>query len=255
MALSLDVVGLPVPDVDAACVFYRSAFSFPVREAAGSIRLDLRGAGQLELQPADGPATAGAGGRVLNLVVAQPSEVEALVAAAARHGATVLKPAKKGFFGGFTAVVRAPDGTVWKLAAPTKKDTGPAADPPVPTEVVTILGVARPKVSAAFYTALGMTVDRDYGTTFVDFRFRPGSVRLGLMPGRELAKDAGTDLGDAGSAPLVCRAGSADEVDALLAAVAPAGGRIVAPAAELPAGGHGGRFTDPDGFPWSVASG
>ncbi|MFC7586128.1 hypothetical protein ACFQYP_22075 [Nonomuraea antimicrobica] len=62
-------------------------------------------------------------------MVSQPSEVESLLHAAVRGGAKVLKPAKRSLFAGFSAVYQAPDGAVWKLAAPTRKDTGPAGEP------------------------------------------------------------------------------------------------------------------------------
>ncbi|MGA5440141.1 hypothetical protein ACPCKW_11535 [Streptomyces griseoincarnatus] len=42
-----------------------------------------------------------------------PAQVKALLDTASAHGATVLKPAGKEFFGEFTAVHRAPDGAVW----------------------------------------------------------------------------------------------------------------------------------------------
>ena len=51
----------------------------------------------------------------------------------------------------------------------------------------------------------------------------------------------------------VCRAGSRDEVDSLLAAAAAAGGDVVVAAGETE-DGYGGRFTDPDGVPWQVTS-
>src|SRR5699024_3265537 len=109
-------------------------------------------------------------GYTLNYTVDQPSEVESVMALAAKAGAEVLKPAKKSLFAGVSAVFRAPEGTVWKIAAPTRKDTGPAGHPPKPTEVVVILGVAAPKASRDFYVSLGMDVDRDYGNKFIDFK-------------------------------------------------------------------------------------
>ncbi|MGC7096964.1 VOC family protein [Amycolatopsis lurida] len=177
---------------------------------------------------------------VLTYVVDQPSEVEAVLATAVRHGAKVLKPAKKSLFAGYAAVCQAPDGSVWKLTAPTKKDTGPAANPPVPTELVAILGVADPKASKAFYEALGMKVDRDYGAKFIDFQLTPGRPRLGLMNRAALVKDAGAD---SSRATLTCLVDSRPAVDAMLAAAESAGGRIT---------DADGEFTDPDGYRWKV---
>ena len=264
LTMELDEVALGVPDVPAARRFYTAAFSSDAAGLGDHVGIDLHGAGRLSLHDVAalaagagaGPATSGFRGYVMSYVVDQPSEVEAVLAAAVAGGATVLKPAKKALFAGFTAVFRAPDGAVWKLAAATRKDTGPAGQPPRPTEVGALLGVAEPKASAAFYAALGMTVDRDYGSKYVDFRLPAGSFRLGLMPRKALAKDAGVDDDGAGFRAVVLdrRAGSRAEVDALLAAAVAAGGRLAVAAAEAE-GGCAGYLADPDGFVWRVAAG
>lgn len=264
MTLSLDAVAIGTPEVEAAQVFYKTAFS-PAADADGrQVTLDLHGAGQVELHGADAlatdagaeSATMGFRGYVLNLIVGQPSEVETLLDAAVQGGAKVLKPAKKGLFGGFSAVYRAPDGAIWKLSAPTKKDTGPAADPPRATEFVTLLGVAEPKAAKAFYESLGMTADRDYGNKFVDFSLVAGKPRLGLMPRKALAKDAGVDEDGTGFRSLVLhhRVGSREEVDSALASAVSAGGEIAAAAGEARSGEYAGHFTDPDGFLWRVTA-
>ncbi|MBN6034707.1 glyoxalase [Amycolatopsis sp. 195334CR] len=195
---------------------------------------DLRLADQVvaEVQGPDG------GLCVLTYVVDQPSEVETVLATAVRHGAQVLKPPKKSLFAGFAASCRAPGGSVWKLTAPTRKDTGPAAESPSPTELVAILGVADPPASKAFYEALGMKVDRDYGAKFIDFQLTPGLPRLGLMNRAALAKDAG-----AGASPavLTCTVDSRSAVEAILTTANSAGGRSA-----------DGEFTDPDGYLWKV---
>ncbi len=232
MSFAISSVQIDVADVAAAQRYYETALAATAAPAGpdGRVRLDLRGAGILELSPAEGTASDGFSGVVLNCIVAQPAEVAALVDAAAAAGATVLKPAKKGFFGGFTAVVRAPDGSVWKIAAPTKKDTGPAATPPTPTELVAIAGVEDPKASKASYEKLGLEVERDYGSKFVDFTREPGTWRLGLMPPKELAKDAGVDV------PQRAKAGDGRV-------------RLVARAGSLPDG-----FVDVDGHHWVAGS-
>lgn len=263
MMLSLDVITLGVPDVHAAHVFYTAAFSPAATDYGEFVDLDMHGTGHVGLYgtgalaaEADAePDTSGFRGYILSCIVSQPSEVEALLDAAAQNGAKVLKPAKKGLFGGFHAVYQAPDGAIWKLSAAAKKDTGPAADPPLPTEAIVILGVAEPKASAAFYAALGLTVDRDYGNKFVDFQLTPGACRLGLMPRKELAKDAGVDADGSGFRAVVLhrRAESREEVDALLAAAVAVGGRVAVAAAETSWGGYSGHFADLDGNLWKVA--
>lgn len=262
MTLSLDEIALGVPDVQAAHAFYATVLG-----AGGdgeNARIDLHGTGAVGLQRVDTlaananaePSTSGFRGYVVSYVVRQPSEVEALTAAAVQGGARVLKAPKKSLFGAFSAVCQAPDGSVWKLAAPTKKDTGAPAEPPRPTETVVILGVADPKASRAFYAALGMTVDRDYGSKYVDFRATPGTCRLGLMRRTALAKDAGVDADGSGFRAVVFdhRAESRAELDALLATVPPAGGHVTVAASEREAGGCRAQFTDLDGHIWNVAS-
>lgn len=264
MTLSLDVVTLGVPDVDAAHRFYTAAFSPTAVDHGGFVDIDLHGTGHLGLYGTDAlsaeahtdPATTGFRGYVLTYIVDQPSDLDAVVEAAVDAGARVIKPAKKRLFGEYSAVFEAPDGAIWKPAAATKKDTGPAAKPPVPTETAALLGVAEPKASKDFYAALGMIVDRDYGNKYVDFRPAPGTSRLGLMPRDALAKDVGVDEEGSGFGAVVLhrRAESPAEVDAVLAAAVSAGGHVTVPAEEADWGGYGGHFADPDGFLWKVAS-
>ncbi|MDA0637535.1 VOC family protein [Nonomuraea sp. MCN248] len=260
-ALTLDVVTLGAPEPHAARDFYSTTFSAATADDGDSVNLDLHGTGRLTLSAAEGlaadagaePATAGFRGYVITCVVNQPTEVRALMDAAVRGGAEVLKPAKKALFGSFSGAFRAPDGAIWKLAAATGKDTGPAAESPAPTETTLILGVAAPKASKAFYEALGMPVDRDYGSKYIDFHPAEAAVRLCLMERGVLARDAGTTRDGDGfpSMVLTHTAESPEQVDALLAAAAAAGGRITVPAAPT-AQGYAGSFTDPDGFWWRV---
>ncbi|CAM2888290.1 VOC family protein [Prescottella defluvii] len=257
MALSLDIVTIGTPQVDAAQNFYASAFSSPFIGDGDTARLDLHGTGQLAVHQAaaDSGAIPGFRGYVLSTIVDRPAEVRALLDAATARGATVVKPAKKALFGEFAAVYRAPDGTVWKLAAASKKDTDPVPDPPEPIETAVFLGVAEPKASKMFYEALGMRADRDYGDRFVDFTIAGGVCRLGLLPRKALAKDVGVDdRGDSGALVLTHTARSRDDVDALLTAADSAGGRVVAAAAPTDGGGYTGRFTDPDGYHWNIAA-
>ncbi len=262
MALSVDIITIGVPRVEAARAFYTSAFSATAADDDHTASLDLHGTGRLALHQIDAlatdcdtnPATSGFRGYVLSSIVNQPAEVRALLGAAAAKGAAVVKPAKKELFGEFTAAYQAPDGVVWKLSAAAKKDSGLVPDPPKPTETAVYLGVAKPKTSKVFYETLGMGIDRDYGDKFVDFAVADGVCRLGLLPRKALAKDVGVDGNGDGFSALVLthRVASRDDVDALLAAAGSAGGRIVASAARTDQGGYAGHFTDPDGYHWRV---
>ncbi|WP_211228494.1 VOC family protein [Glycomyces tenuis] len=261
--LSLDVITLGTPDVRAAHDFYTGVLAPLVADYGEWVDLDMHGTGHVGLYGTENlAADAGAEGApsgfrgyVVSYVLKQPSEVEAVVEAAGRHGAKVLKPAKKALFGAFSGVFEAPDGSIWKVSAPTKKDTGPAGEPPVPTETAALLGVAEPKRSKTFYETLGMTTDRDYGDQYIDFLPAAGTCRFGLMTRAALAKDVGADEGGAGFRAVAFNrtAASRADVDALMERADAAGGRIATPAVEQEWGGYSGHFTDPDGFLWKVA--
>lgn len=77
-------------------------------------------------------------------------------------GATPLKPAKKGFWG-YGGVVRAPDGTIWKVATSSKKDTGPATRQI--DDIVLLLGVADVGASKRFYVGRGLAVGGALGAS------------------------------------------------------------------------------------------
>jgi catechol 2,3-dioxygenase-like lactoylglutathione lyase family enzyme len=132
---SIDSLTLEVPDPTAANAFYAAAFG-----------LD----GQVAVRASD-VATTGFRGFTLSLVVSQPATVDRLVGAALDAGATPLKPAKKGFWG-YGGVIQAPDGTIWKVATSSKKDTGLATRQI--DEIVLLLGVADvPQASGSTSTA------------------------------------------------------------------------------------------------------
>src|SRR5437868_2297440 len=138
---SIESLTLEVPDATAANAFYTAAFG-----------LD----NQVALRASDAPTT-GFRGFTLSLVVSQPATVDGLIGAALDAGATPLKPAKKGFWG-YGGVVHAPDGTIWKVATSSKKDTGPATRRI--DEIVLLLGVADVAMSKRFYVDRGLTVAR-----------------------------------------------------------------------------------------------
>ncbi|GAB3144236.1 glyoxalase [Microbispora hainanensis] len=200
---SLESVILEVPDPEAADAFY-----------------DAFGLGPyVDVRASDAPAT-GFRGFALSLVVSQPGDVDAFVGAALDAGATTLKPATKGFWG-YGGVVRAPDGTICKIATSNKKDTGPAVRHI--DHVTLLLGVADVKASRRFYVDRGLTVAKSFGGKYVEFDTPASAVTLALYPRRALAKDAGVPQEGAGSHRIVI-------------------------------GGAAGPFTDPDGFVWEAAS-
>ena len=115
------------------------------------------------------------------------------------------------------------------------------------------LGVADFERSVRFYTeVLGLVrLNRDADVAF----FELGRTWLALYPRPLLAADAGVPDDGAGFArfSLAHNVRQPEEVDALLAAVAAGGARIVKPASKAEWGGRTGYFADPDGFLWEVA--
>jgi uncharacterized glyoxalase superfamily protein PhnB len=198
---AIDHVTLEVPDAAGAETYYKSAF-----EMLGDT---------VRVRESHEP-TGGFRGFTLSLIVSQPSTVNSLVRSALDAGATELKPAQKSFWG-YGGVVRAPDGTIWKVASSSKRDTGPA-DRQV-DRVALLLGVADVKATKRFYVERGLDVGKSFGSKYVEFDSPGSAVQLALYGRRALAKDAGVDPDGTGSHRLA----------------------IV---------GDRGTFTDPDGFAW-----
>lgn len=202
---SIDSIIIEAADPDAARAFYADAFGL-------GDRLHVRA-------PADDAPSSGFRGFTLSLVVGQPSTVDALVAAAREHGATTIKDPKKSFWG-YGATLRAPDGTLWKIATSAKKDQSPATR--AIDDVVLLLGVADVKASKRFYADRGFAVAKSFGGKYAEFEAPENTIKLALYGRKALAKDAGVPEDGTGSH------------------------RIIINNADAP-------FTDPDGFAWAPA--
>ena len=205
---SIESVTLEVADITAADRFCTAAFGLGT---------------QVRLRASEAPTTGFRGftlSLTLSLTVSQPATVKGLISAALDAGATPLKPAAKSFWG-YGGVVRAPDGTIWKVATSEKKDTGPATRQI--DKIVLLLGVADVAASKEYYVDRGLAVAKSFGRKYVEFGTAPGPVKLALYGRRALAKDAGVPPDGTGSHRLIV-------------------------------GGDAGPFTDPDGFGWEAAS-
>jgi predicted lactoylglutathione lyase len=201
---AIESVILEAPDPVAAEAFYTAAFGLGDR---------------LRLRTSQAP-TAGFRGYVLSLVVSQPSTVDGFIGAALDGGATMLKPAKKGFWG-YGGVIQAPDGAIWKVATGAKKDTGPATREI--DEFVLLLGVENVKATKQFYLDRGLAVAKSFGSKYVEFDTKSAPVKFGLYSRRFAAKDAGVTPEGNGSHRIVIGTGA------------------------------GPDFMDPDGFAWEAA--
>ena len=264
--LSIDALTLGVPDVGAAKAFYTTGFALPVladHEQFVSLGLGPH-AGTLGLYAVDALAadaqTAADGtgfrGYTISYLVEQPAAVDLILDRATTAGAQVIKPAKKSMWGGYSAVVQAPDGALWKLATPQKKGE-PVADIPEPTDVAVLIGVADVKRSKAFYEAVGMTVGKSFGGKYVDFASADGADTLALYRREALAEDAGVPpAGEGFQAMVLYRiAETPAQVDGILEAGAAHGGEVAVKPKRAEPGGYAGHLADPDGFLWKVACG
>jgi predicted lactoylglutathione lyase len=200
---SIESITLEVPDPSSAQAFYASAFGLE---------------SQLGLRASHAP-TSGFRGFTLSLVVSQPATVDGLIGAALDAGAEALKPVAKSFWG-YGGVVRAPDGTIWKVATSAKKDSGPAARQI--DQIVLLLGVEDVAASKRFYVEHGLAVGKSFLSKYVEFDAPSSPIKLALYRRRALAKDAGVSPDGTGSH------------------------RIVIDSDAEP-------FTDPDGFAWETA--
>lgn len=196
-------VTLEVPDTTAAEAFHAAAFG-----------LD----GKVCVRASQAP-TNGFRGFTLSLVVAQPGTVDSLVGTALQAGATSLKPVSKGLWG-YGGVVRAPDGTIWKVATSSKKNSGPVTREV--DDMVLLLGVSDVKATKQFYVDHGLTVAKSFGSKYVQFDAPSSRIKLALYGRRALAKDAGVAVDGDGSHRIAITC-------------------------------DGGPFTDPDGFVWESA--
>ena len=169
---AIDSVILEAPDAAAAESFYTTAFDLGDR---------------LRVRTSQAPTT-GFRGYVLSLVVAQPGNVDALFNAAVDSGATIIKPAKKSFWG-YGGVLQAPDGAIWKIATSEKKDSKPVTRDI--DSVVVLLGVEDVKATKQFYVEQGLGVAKSFGSKYVEFATGSSAIKLALYTRRAAAKDAG----------------------------------------------------------------
>lgn len=200
---SIDHITLDTSDPAAAELFYKEAFGLST---------------QVRLHEA-APPTSGFRGFTVSLLVAQPSDADALLQAALGAGATSLKPASKSMWG-YGGVVQSPDGSIWKVATSKKKDTGPVSHDI--ERIVLLVGVDDVSASKRFYADCGFSVGKSFGPMYAEFEMDSSPIKLALNRHKALAKDAGVPAEGCGSHRLM----------------------IV---------GDVGALSDPDGFTWESA--
>ena len=113
----------------------------------------------------------------------------------------------------------APDGTIWKVATSSKKNTGPATRQI--DDFVLLLGVDDVTASKRFYVDRGLTVAKSFGGKYVEFATPSSPVKLALYRRRALPRTPVSPPDGTGSHRIAI-------------------------------GSEAGPFTDPDGFAWEA---
>lgn len=191
---------LETPDAPTAEAFLRATFGpdLPVRA-----------------RTTDAPST-GFRGFVIGVDLPSPTAVDAVVTRALAAGATTVKAAEPQPWGGYSGVLRAPDGTLWKVATAASEGGGSTA--PTIDRVVLLLGVADLAASAQGYADRGFVIAKSYGP-YVELDPEGGAVTVGLYERAGLAAELGVSAEGSGSPRLAI-------------------------------GGEGEAFVDLDGFAW-----
>ena len=123
----LHFITFATPDLDRARAFYKDGLGWePLMDVPGEIlffqvapglMLGLFDAEKFDQDLAGGMQTTGVSGVTLSHNVGSPDEVSSTIDALLKAGATLIKPAQAGAFGGiFHGHVKDPNGIVWEIA-------------------------------------------------------------------------------------------------------------------------------------------
>lgn len=127
----ITVLTLAVDDLERSVAFYRDGLGFPTRGIIGGefengavAFFNLESGLKLALWPrmslsADSGLPAGTRGQLefsLAHNVSSEQEVEAVLRQAEQAGASVVKPARRTFYGGYAGYFQDPDGHLWEVA-------------------------------------------------------------------------------------------------------------------------------------------
>jgi uncharacterized glyoxalase superfamily protein PhnB len=276
MNMQISAVTLGVQDTARSARFYREGLGCALEADHGEfVALSLGdGSSTVALYRRDalaadaGVAPHGSGfpDFTLSFIVDSAAGVDDVLASAERAGATITKPAKRQFWGGYSGYFTDPDGYHWKVASPSgpplvrRRSPGHVpTDEPAPTkpqETAVTIGVKDIKRVRQFYSeGLACPVDKGY-SKFVSFKHGTGSSTFALYTRDALAADAGVAADGSGFRGFTLShiVESTQRVDEVLAAAQRAGGEITKPPEDAPWGGYSGYLTDPNGTLWKVAS-
>lgn len=130
----ISMITLGVSDLATSVKFYRDGLGFPKMESPPEVAfftlngswLGLYGRHALAEDATVSPEGSGFGGFTLSHNVASEAEVEQVIAQAVSAGATLVKPAQKVFWGGYSGYFKDPDGYLWEVAYNPLFWVGPA---------------------------------------------------------------------------------------------------------------------------------
>ena len=127
----ISLITLGVSDLERSVAFYRDGLGLPTDgiigqefehgavaffPLAGGLRLALWAQADLAFDTGLQAAPVSPTGFALAHNVLRRSEVDAVMAAAGRAGASVVKPAQDTFYGGYAGYFQDPDGHLWEVA-------------------------------------------------------------------------------------------------------------------------------------------
>ncbi|WP_374390983.1 VOC family protein [Tabrizicola sp.] len=127
----ISLITLGVSDLERSVAFYRDGLELPTDgiigqefehgavaffPLAGGLRLALWAQADLAFDTGLQAAPVSPTGFALAHNVRERGEVDAVMAAAGRAGASVVKPAQDTFYGGYAGYFQDPDGHLWEVA-------------------------------------------------------------------------------------------------------------------------------------------
>lgn len=132
MQQRVSLITLGVADLDRAAGFYQALGWEKASTEPGIVAFDLHGMA-LCLYPWEkiaqdlgmSEAELGRPSSLLAHNVEAPDQVDPLLALAESAGATIVKPAEKVFWGGYSGLFRDPDGHIWEVAHNPFSPLGP----------------------------------------------------------------------------------------------------------------------------------
>jgi catechol 2,3-dioxygenase-like lactoylglutathione lyase family enzyme len=126
----ISVVTLGVANLEQSLIFYRDGLGLPTEgivgqefehgavvffDLAGSLKLALWSTADIAHDTGLPLQSVSANAVSIGHNVARRGEVDDCMAAAARAGAEVIKPAQETFYGGYAGYFRDPDGHLWEI--------------------------------------------------------------------------------------------------------------------------------------------